>query len=628
MSTQLILYPQSYKGRFSSSSMGVFNEYIVNGRFFTGLNGTTLYNTNDPHPSRDAVSSSPPNSLGNWYRYTTTGAPWAAITAPAVTSGNLVLSYNALGGTGHTGVYQRLSGLIVGAQYDAVITIDTTSADGILTFETYSGTVLNSPSPSFVTNVSQITRTFTAQSTNDVFLIDYAVYGASGELIIRSISITESATSPTLIYSELQDGQVICDLYQEEDIPLSLSVDDFKNVAEQVKSYSKDFNLPATKRNNQIFNNMFEITRADDGLIFNPYAKTQCVLKEDGFILFEGYLRLIDVKDKDGEISYNVNLYSEVADTLKDRTFADLDFEELTHDYNYSEIRNSWQGQLTVAPLPISSFANNTGVAGATTTNVLKYPFIDWNHQYTVDSSGYPLLPNLESSFRPCIKLKYLINKIFAASGFNWTSTFFDSADFGKLYMDFSWGGTDTIVEGDGTYEGTPVNTSSTIFKPLQLETTNFSGEFGYSPTNFNFVAANDGTTYTFDYSFTIYMYSSDELSVKWERRDSAGTFIESKDFTTWLSSAVAAGTYKDYVGNFTITLNQGDTVQPIFKTAIAATGAQGVLSWSVTTFVNATVGTIAVTTEILLETLRGELGQWDFLKGIMTMFNLVSRVY
>ena len=92
---------------------------------------------------------------------------------------------------------------------------------------------------------------------------------------------------------------------------------------------------------------IFEITRAYAwSLIFNPYKRTQCVLKQDGFILFEGYLRLLDITDKEGEISYNVNLYSEVvalADTLKDRAFRDLDFTELEHDYNYTEIRNSWQ---------------------------------------------------------------------------------------------------------------------------------------------------------------------------------------------------------------------------------------------------------------------------------------------
>ena len=117
--------------------------------------------------------------------------------------------------------------------------------------------------------------------------------------------------------------------------------------------------------------------------------------------MFQGFLRLLDVTDKNGETSYNVNLYSEVvalADFLKDSDFRALDFSELENDYNYSNIRNSWQGILTVAPLPIISFANNTGVAGATTTNVLKYPFVDWNHQFTLDTSGNPVLPNLDHS--------------------------------------------------------------------------------------------------------------------------------------------------------------------------------------------------------------------------------------
>ena len=100
-------------------------------------------------------------------------------------------------------------------------------------------------------------------------------------------------------------------MYEDETIPLTLRVDNFKNVAEKTQSYSKAFDLPATKRNNKIFDHIFDITRTADSIAFNPYLKTQCELKQDGFILFEGYLRLIDISDKDGEISYNVNLYSE-----------------------------------------------------------------------------------------------------------------------------------------------------------------------------------------------------------------------------------------------------------------------------------------------------------------------------
>ena len=41
MSTQLILYPQYYQG-FSSTATPSFNQYVVNGINFTGLNGTSL----------------------------------------------------------------------------------------------------------------------------------------------------------------------------------------------------------------------------------------------------------------------------------------------------------------------------------------------------------------------------------------------------------------------------------------------------------------------------------------------------------------------------------------------------------------------------------------------------------
>ena len=316
MSTQLILYPQTYQGQYTSNATSVFNQYIVNGINFTGLDSTSLHNTTNIHPSQDAITNAPPSVLGNWYRFTTTGGDWGAVTAPALAAGSILLSVN-VSTEGRTGVYQQLSGLSVGGVYDVKILIATAQV-GTLNIEMYSGTVQNSGN-AFSTATTLISTTFTAQSANDIFLIDYS---GDVQILIQSISVQESITTPSLVYSELEDGQVICDLYQEEDIPLSLSIDDFKNVAEKVQSYSKDFNLPATKRNNQIFNNMFEITRADDGLIFNPYIKTKCVLKQDGFMLFEGYLRLINVKDDEGEISYNVNLYSDVialADILKDR---------------------------------------------------------------------------------------------------------------------------------------------------------------------------------------------------------------------------------------------------------------------------------------------------------------------
>ena len=95
------------------------------------------------------------------------------------------------------------------------------------------------------------TISFTAANTEEVLLLEYR--NSNGSTIhIDSISIKDKTNAPTQTYGVLNNDQVICDLYEDEDIPLSLSIDDFKNAAEKVQSYSKDFNLPATKKNNKI----------------------------------------------------------------------------------------------------------------------------------------------------------------------------------------------------------------------------------------------------------------------------------------------------------------------------------------------------------------------------------------
>ena len=628
MSTQLILYPQTYQGQYTSNATSVFNQYIVNGINFIGLDSTSLHNTTNIHPSQDAITNAHPYILGNWYRFTTTGGDWGAVTAPALAIGSVQLSVN-VATPGRTGVYQKLSGLSVGGVYDIKILIATPQV-GTLAIEMYSGTVLNSQQ-SFSTNTTLISTTFTAQTSNDIFLIDYS---GDVQILIQSIFIQESITTPSLIFSELEDGQVICDLYQEEDIPLSLSIDDFKNVAEKVQSYSKDFNLPATKRNNQIFNNMFEVTRADDGLIFNPYIKTKCVLKQDGFMLFEGYLRLIDVKDKEGEISYNVNLYSDVialADILKGQTFANLDFTELEHDYNKTEIKRSWNE----SPNASITYTNPSTSGFRQTYDTLRYPFIDWtgNIGITTNTStvsgptpNNPELTSLEQAFRPCIQLKYLINRIFAASGFNWTSNFFDSADFGKLYMDFNWGADIAPVvfntSGVGYIGATQTATASYV--TIQTNNNNYPSEIGYAVGFYTALVDSQSYTINYSYYYTVVGAGAWTASVRWKwvhASDGSVTYIN-------ITPITGVGPVLSWVsGTISEILMIGDTLSPEFNCIDAATHTFEFPFAAIAGATQVFTSGDAVTNNIFLQTLRGETGQWDFLKGIMTMFNLVSMV-
>ena len=630
MSTQLILYPQSYNGIYSFNSE---NQFIVDGIDFTSIDGSTSYSTATSIDNH--LYATPPSIINTWYRWrgTITGTP----ALPVETSGNLVL--NAVAPDSISGVYQKLSNLTIGASY--TLTVNMTPEVGIINLKAFNLTTNSIITGQLLSsNTTQQTITFIAETTNDTVSILYYNTGAA-DLTISSISVTPTGTSPSQIYTDLLDGQVICDLYQEEDIPLTLSIDDFKSVAEKVQSYSKDFNLPATKRNNRIFNNMFDVTRSDDGIIFNPYIKTRSVLKQDGFILFEGYLRLINVKDKNGEISYNVNLYSEVialADVLKDSTFSDLDFSELTHDYNKTNIKNSWNE----SPDASITYLNPSTSGFRETYDTLRYPFIDWTGNIgittnTSTSSGptpnNPELTSLQQAFRPCIQLKYLINRIFAASGFNYTSEFFDSADFEKLYMDFNWGSNISSFDtSEGIYDnpfdpatGTlyPIIYSTTSYQNFQLtDSSDFDASLNYDDVNHRFEALYNNTQYNITYSLVFwYAAGAVGLDMRWVHKDSGGTIITTYDVATLQTQ----NSYL-YAGTFVAPLQAGDTLQAEFKSDNINVWYQGVTNFQTST-ASTIVASIGNVESNLLQNLRGELGQWDFLKGIMTMFNLVSMV-
>jgi hypothetical protein len=635
MSTQLILYPQSYNGQYNAISTSA-TEFIVNGIFFTGLDNTTSYDSSSASVPLDVLTNEPPLSANTWYRFRSTSAGTPSL--PTVTSGNLVL--NSTTTTTLSGIYQKLTNLIIGQQYTFTINISTT-ASGVIYLSAFDGTSVLTQQ-GFAASSSQITHSFTATATDNTIMIGYLNSGVNN-VTISGISLQPQGTTPNFTNFELEDGQVICDLYEEEDIPLSLSVDEFKNVAEKVQSYSKDFNLPATKRNNQIFDNVFEITRTDTGINFNPYVKTKCVLKQDGYILFDGYLRLINIKDKEGEISYDVNLYSEVialADTLKDRTFSDILFTELDHDYNKTNIKRSWND----SGYGISyNYANASGYRDAFST--LRYPFVDWTGQIlisdgTTGTLDYPQLVNLEQAFRPFINIKYLIDRIFADTPFTFTSDFFDTTEFKKLYMDFNWGSEENgsqpfannyLLQGDSAASNYWINESSyTAASKLRFNLTASGNNDYWNNTSYKYISPVNNLEVDCEYYIklesdaTSATYSNNLRIAKFDvGNNHLETFAFNNDSIT--SPNYGPGT-KIFQGTFSTVLQANEYIQAQSKTLtpdkirMSNDTIGGYGSWL--DFYSTNEPSLVST---LLTRIRGELGQWDFLKGIMTMFNLVT---
>jgi len=602
MSLQLIVFPQSYNGLNSLAGLGT--QCVADGINFTSVNASSS--------TQNIVGSLPSTYLNattfavnTWYRFSGVAAEVTEV------SGNIVFVTD-------TGIVQKLSNLTVGAVYDFTIEFNALNASGIEFYQrSPAGLTIGYPT---ITGITTQTISFTAISTTDIIVL----YGL-GATQVASLSVRKAPTSASGV--SLSNGQVICDLYEDEDIPLTLSVDEFKNSAEQVKSYSKAFNLPATKRNNQIFDNIFEITRGDDGVVFNPYVKTQCTLKQDGFVLFEGYLRMLDIQDKEGEVSYNVNLYSEVialADVLGERAFKDLSdgFTELDHTYNKTNIKNSWNSAGTGI-----AYTNPSTSGFRDDNDTLKYPFVNWTNQIPIaaaggtPNAGMPQLTSFEQVFRPFIQIKYLIDRIFnqTAFPFSYTSTFFNTADFEKLYMDFNWGDAQTPMVFSNTSTGrlpTMVIGTGTHTMPFVSIT---GSNFGFDTSTYIFTAIQD----TQFYSITYYMdlrnggIGQHNVTVDIEWVVNIGGVEEIINPVNYPTIPLVGVIYSGVFGR---TLNTGDTIK--CRVIVSNTYDLHITNQLALNLITSADNT---TSDSLLQNLRGELGQWEFLKGIMTMFNLVT---
>jgi len=632
MSVQLIVYPQHYNG--FSSSFSQTGQFCVDGSTFNALASTLIPTYDVPASSTNIIVSAlignPPNNINSFYKFRSThsGTP----TAPTVSSGAVTL-YSASTSTS-SGIYQRLSNLVVGTTYEMVIDLTTTGA-GFVIPSVYNGTTIITQ-PLFSASLNQITVSFTTTTTTPTIVITYINF-ATDNIVIDNVSVSEQGVTPTQTYSDLQDGQVICDLYEDEDIPLSFSVDDFKNVAEKVQSYSKAFKLPATKRNNKIFDHIFEITRTYTGFNFNPYNKTKCVLKQDGFLLFEGYLKMIDISDKTGEISYNVNLYSEavaLADVLELKTFSEIDLTELEHDYQKDNIVKSWRDS---APFASIVYTNPNTSGFRDTYRTLKYPFIDWAHQiietpYPSPSTAISFMPellDLQAAFRPCINVKYLIDRIFQDIPFTYKSDFFESDFFKDLYMDFSYG--ENISGVEETEGGYHINTQqfcpTGAFTAIYLSNHSFDSQMGFDGTS-KFISTADGQG--FDLSANLYWKTAvgavdQNISTRWAKYNSSGTLLDTFDNVT--ASVFGNLPQPRFPSANIVCDNAGDYIQLEWVAATNGTWLFFGQTSSTQGFFNiyGTTGMLIVTTETLMETLRGELVQWEFLKGLINMFNLVS---
>jgi len=180
-----------------------------------------------------------------------------------------------------------------------------------------------------------------------------------------------------------------------------------------------------------------------------------------------------------------------------------------------------------------------------------------------VDSAGFPVINSLESNFRPCIQVKYLIDKIFRATNeFTYTSNFFNTTiaesgfDFDKLFMDFNWGGAKTPAgiqnNGVGQYEaeGAADNyaVAATWTTCLLTEDT-FPTEQGYDINTgvFTIPAGQENTAFEVEYKFSFLCVKSTIFKTRWKHTTAAGLeFYYDETGLTPIAGSATANAYMD----------------------------------------------------------------------------------
>ena len=431
------------------------------------------------------------------------------------------------------------------------------------------------------------------------------------------IAYPQSTTLPVSYPS----GEVVLDLFKDEPIPLVLNVDDFTNVAEADASYSKSFDIPGTKNNNIFFNNIFNVTASSD---FDTHKKTKIIVKENTLNTFEGYMQLNDISIKDNIVTYNITIYSEVVnlkESIGNKVFRDLDLSELDNVFNSNNIENSWTGILDLFnPLPANSFAGSTG---ATTTDVLKYPMVNWANIGT-SSVGNLSFGYLVDYFRPWVNALYLLQNIFRDAGYTFNSTFLNSTTFNKLFVDFNYDNSQAVADeyADardiiGTYTTTPTNLNATVVIGGNAALYDLATDVITVVDNGTVVEL-FGNLY-FTASTTIVEATLYHTNTSYPANVASGYVLFSYEAAGNIPGSVMSPSFGS------ITLDAGEQCWISIRTLSGSASLDPAIndSW-VTWHISADSSTNL--NDILLG-FRGDTSQWEFFKGFIDMFKLVILV-
>lgn len=241
----------------------------------------------------------------------------------------------------------------------------------------------------------------------------------------------------TILLVKLNDEWQRLDIY--EDIPITVVIQEVDSTSLDTRKspYSKQFVVPNTNNNAIIFEHYFEV----NGIEFNPLTKIEAVVQYRGTDIFTGLLRLTAVIENPGFTDYEVYIMGDVGDfasEIRNLSLQDLTWDDLQHELSYTAITRSWA----------ADYGDTRGLFGGK----ILYPMINYGLSYFGPSTAQTptwtytfgesrsfdqsTCPVPESIWKPAIRLKEVVNRIFARTNYTVNSEFFETEYFRSIYMD------------------------------------------------------------------------------------------------------------------------------------------------------------------------------------------------
>ena len=256
------------------------------------------------------------------------------------------------------------------------------------------------------------------------------------------------------------------DLFNETDFLLDISAIESGDIGKVFGISSQTFALPPTKTNDEYFGNLYDLGASGE----IAFTKTvPCQVINDGQAIFAGRLYLESVvTNTRGDTIYNVVVTNETVDfkyAIQDLTFGDLNWSEYNHNLTYANVSSSW---------------GNTLFGGEIVYPLVEYGSKDKDVQASLlESGGTPNTFTNASSplrldqFKPAVRLRTVMDKIFETAGYTYTSSLFEDPYMDSVYVL----ATKDAEEGATTLN--PISQSFYAYKAGPVQDQAFSGSYG-----------------------------------------------------------------------------------------------------------------------------------------------------